>query len=281
MSTDVLLIGAGGRVGAALHRLLPGHGLRVTAAPSTAATPDALSPARLREMLAAVRPRAVVYAAAIADPDHCEREPALSHEINVAGAQRAAEAATAAGARLLYYSTDYVFGSPGRYFEDAEPAPLQVYGRDKAAAERLVLAAGPHAVLRLPLLFGARDFVAEAVAAVRTGTPLAVDDRRRLPIPLSHVAAATVAVLTELTVPGVYHAVGTDSVTKARWLAYVAGLLDADLPPARTPAPAASRPAGAPRPVDIELASRHPQLCTAPGSLWAATRVRVAELIAG
>ncbi|MBS9534679.1 NAD(P)-dependent oxidoreductase [Mycobacterium sp. M1] len=272
VSTDVLVLGAGGRVGAALCRLLPGYGLTVRGL--TRDEVDLGDDAALTDCIESTGARTVVYAIAIADPDRCEQDPEASHLANVVGAQRVATITARLGGRLIYYSTDYVFGAPGRYAEAAPVAPLQIYGRHKVEAERSVLSCGDNVVLRLPLLFGARDFVGAAVRAVLDGSPLAVDDRQRFPIPLTHVARATARVIAPDTGSGIYHAVGSDVVTKAGWVEYIAGLLGRPLPPE----PAPSGADGAPRPVDVELTTRHPELRTPPGTLWAATRDRVTEL---
>lgn len=271
-TADVLILGASGRVGAALCELLPGHGLSVSGVPRKGV--DIGDDAAVAACIAASEAPAVVYAVAIADPDRCERDPAASYAANVAGAARVAAAAARIGCRVIYYSSDYVFGAPGTYFEDAAVSPLQVYGRHKVEAEQLVLGGGDNVVLRLPLLFGASDFVAAAVHAVLTDTPLTVDDRRRFPIPLAHVAAVTASVIAGEAASGIYHVVGTEPVTKAAWVAYIAALLHRPVPPAALPGGGA----GAPRPVDVELATRYPQLGTAPGTLWAATRDQVAQL---
>lgn len=277
--TDVLVLGASGRVGEALGRLLPGYGFAVRSVSRKAATPDTAGvdvcdQNGLVACIEEIDPRVVVYAAAVADPDRCEDDPSTSYAVNVIGAGWVAEAAAKTGRRVVYYSSDYVFGQPGRYLEDAPVMPLQVYGRHKAEAEKLVLSQGDNMVIRLPMLFGSRDFVAETVEALVRKTPLVRDDRRRYPISVEHVARVTGTVITPKAPPGIYHAAGVDAVTKSEWAAYIAGLLGKALPPAAvsTTGPIARRP------LDIELATRHRQMRTRQGELWAATRARVAEL---
>lgn len=277
--TDVLIVGASGRVGHALSRRLPGYGLSVRGVSRSATTRqidrvDAGSAEQLVACVEATRPRTVIYAVAISDPDHCERDPALSYRVNVAGAERVAAAAARIGCRVIYYSSDFVFGAPGRYFEDAPVAPLQVYGRHKAEAEQLVLGHGDNVVIRLPLLFGDRDFIDATVRAIAQEIPLATDDRRRFPIPLEHVVQVTGEIVMTNAQSGVYHAAGADAVTKSEWAGYIAGLLDKPVPAAAV----AARPSPAARPVDVELVTRHAEMSTRAGTLWEATRARVAEL---
>ncbi|WP_343708651.1 sugar nucleotide-binding protein [Mycobacterium sp.] len=271
-AADVLVLGAGGRLGEVLARLLPGFGLSVRGVSRHHV--DVRDHAALTACIEATDPRVVVYAAAMADPDRCERDPSASHDVNVAGAVQVTEAAARIGCRVIYYSSDYVFGEPGRYFEDAPVSPLQVYGQHKAEAEQLVLGRGDNVVIRLPLLFGnGRDTVSDLVRAVVQGTPLARDDRRRYPIPLRHVVTVTAMIVSTGARCGIYHAVGVDSVTKIEWACYIAGLLGRPVSPATaTGSPLAARPA------DVELASRRPEMCAPAGTLWEATRARVVEL---
>lgn len=276
--TDVLILGASGRVGRALSRLLPDHGLAVKGVSRKHASGttgvDVCHREEVSACIEAIDPRVVVYAAAVSDPDRCEQDPSTSYDVNVIGADRVAATAAKIGCRLVYYSSDYVFGEPGRYFEDAPVSPLQVYGRHKSEAEQLVLSHGDNVVIRLPLLFGGRDFVAEAVSAAVQGTPLARDGRRRYPIPVEHVVAVTEMLVAATARPGIYHAVGTDEATKSEWACYIAGLLGKPVPPMAEP----TKTSIARRPSDIELATHHPELSTQPGTLWTATRERVDEL---
>ncbi|MGF2945492.1 SDR family oxidoreductase [Mycobacterium sp. Lab-001] len=277
--TDVLIFGAGGRVGEALSRLLPGYGVSISSAsrnPTASNTRgvDVRSGSDVVECIEAVRPRVVIYAAALSDPDRCERNPSVSYDVNVRGLRQVAAAAAGIGSRVVYYSSDYVFGAPGNYFEDAQVAPLQVYGRHKSEAEQLLLGDGDNVVIRLPLLFGSRDFVGEAFNAIRQGAPLRCDGRRRYPIPLEHVVRVTAMTMATNARRGIYHAVGVDGVTKLEWAGYIAGLL---AKPAPAVAAAADRSC-APRPVDVVLSTRHPDMRAPAGTVWSATRARVAEL---
>ncbi len=79
-----------------------------------------------------------------------------AESVIVEGSRILAEAAAAAGARLVHVSSDLVHGGrPQPYTEADPPDPFDDYGRWKAAAEAAVLAACPEAILARPsVLFG-------------------------------------------------------------------------------------------------------------------------------
>src|SRR5437764_4642422 len=99
-------------------------------------------PGSAASVIAAAAPDVVINAAAYTAVDLAEDEPDRTFRINAdAAGQRAA--ATAGNARLIHTSTDYVFDgrADGGYGEDAEPNPLNVYGRSKPAGEANVRSA--------------------------------------------------------------------------------------------------------------------------------------------
>jgi len=91
--------------------------------------------------IAAVRPDALVSAAAYTQVDKAESEPELAFAINERGAGAVARAAHTLRIPLIHLSTDYVFDGTKRkpYVEDDETAPTGVYGASKLAGERAAL----------------------------------------------------------------------------------------------------------------------------------------------
>lgn len=166
----VLVTGAGGMLGrdvvAALiergHFAIPsGRGaLSSNVAGMTAL--DVTDTAQTREVLAAVRPDAVIHCAAWTDVDGAERDAAGeigAYRGNALGAWNVAAAAAEVGAWMIYVSTDFVFdGAKGTpYTEFDRINPLNVYGASKEAGERLVRQILParHIIARTSWLFGA------------------------------------------------------------------------------------------------------------------------------
>ncbi len=124
----------------------------------------------------------VVSCAAWTDVDGAQ-DAATGHAaaaVNTAGAGRLAVAVASCGARLLHLSTDYVFDGAAAqpYAEDADPAPLSVYGATKRAGELLVLAAGGCVVRSAWLHDGARgrSFVATMAGRAAAAEPVEVVD---------------------------------------------------------------------------------------------------------
>jgi len=93
-----------------------------------------------REALAAVRPDAVIHAAAYTAVDKAEAEPDEAYRVNALGTRNLAIAAREQGAKLCYVSTDYVFNGRGTspYNEYDNTDPQSVYGKSKRAGEVLL-----------------------------------------------------------------------------------------------------------------------------------------------
>ena len=89
--------------------------------------------------------------------DRAEQDPAAAAAVNAEGAANVAKACRGVGARLVHFSTNYVFdGKADRpYTEVDEPRPLSAYGRSKLEGELRVLDGLPSAlVIRSSGLFG-------------------------------------------------------------------------------------------------------------------------------
>ncbi len=96
---------------------------------------------RVRETLAGAGCDAVVHMAALAEVAESVAEPERYHSVNVEGTAAVIEAAVAAGAgRLVFSSTAAVYGAPARTpIDEGDPlAPANPYGETKLAGERLL-----------------------------------------------------------------------------------------------------------------------------------------------
>ncbi len=102
-----LVFGAGGLVGSALCEELRRAGWRVVAAPRSAC--DIRDTTAVRALCEEARPAVVFNAAAYTNVDGAEADPDLARAVNAAGAESVALAADGAGAKVVHYSTDFVF----------------------------------------------------------------------------------------------------------------------------------------------------------------------------
>ncbi|HEV3473115.1 MAG TPA: NAD(P)-dependent oxidoreductase [Actinomycetota bacterium] len=153
----------------------------------------------------------VVHLAAWTDVDGCEREPDRARSVNVDGTSIVVGAARHTNARVIFLSTDYVFGGDRStpYREEDPPDPVNVYGRTKADAENVALAYERCLIVRASWVFGdGRNFVRTILDAARANKPLSVvDDQRGVPTPASALADA-LAWLIERDRNGIIHVAG-------------------------------------------------------------------------
>ena len=110
------------------------------------------------------KPDAVIHCAAYTAVDKAESEAETALTVNGLGTRWIAVACREIGAKMLYISTDYVFGGDGRtpYEIDSEKAPINTYGRSKLLGEDAVMAMVKNSfVVRTSWVFGAngKNFV--------------------------------------------------------------------------------------------------------------------------
>lgn len=96
----------------------------------------------------------LLYCHAVCDVQKCEEDPDWAHEINVQHLRRVMEALPEK-MRLVYVSSDHVFGGDGEYDEHSRTCPISVYGRTRVDAEELVLGRHRSLVIRPGLAIGA------------------------------------------------------------------------------------------------------------------------------
>lgn len=210
-------------------------------------------------------PDAVLHAAAWTDVDGAEDDPDRAHRVNALASWWLARACASSGATLVMVSTDYVFGGDaGRvrpYSEFDLPAPINTYGRSKAAGEELVRRTLPeHHIVRTSGLFGSRgrNIVTTLLERGRAGEPVrVVDDQTTSPTSTRDLAAA----LREVAVSGrhgTWHRTSSGSCTwfELAQAIYEEAGLDVDLAP--TTSAELERPA--PRPAYSVLSNRHAEL---------------------
>lgn len=227
----LLITGATGTLGMAFARVCEARGIsyRLLAR----AEMDICERASIERSLAGFEPWAVVNAAGYVRVDDAEREPERCMRENAEGAGLLAGACAARDIAFVTFSSDLVFdgakNSP--YVEADDPAPLNVYGRSKAEAERRVSAAHPRSlVVRTSAFFGLWDehnFVTVALRELAANRSfVAADDSIVSPTYVPDLVHATLDLLVDGEC-GVWHLANRGAVSWAdfaRQAARCAGL---------------------------------------------------------
>jgi dTDP-4-dehydrorhamnose reductase len=163
-----------------------------------------------------LRPWAIIHTAAI-NPGQGDEQ--MMMQVNTAGSCYVAEAAVSVGARLVHVSTDVVHdGRHAPYADDATPAPLNAYGRSKAAAENAVAEIDPQAaIVRTSLIYGLDEMdrgTAGFIEQLKKGEPLVLfNDVVRQPVWVENLAGALLK-LTEIEFGGLLNVVGRQAMTR-------------------------------------------------------------------
>ncbi|MFE1417142.1 dTDP-4-dehydrorhamnose reductase [Streptomyces sp. NPDC058746] len=183
---------------------------------------DITDPAAVRAAVEGVA--VVVNCAAWTDVDGAETAEEAATAVNGTGVRLLAAACADAGARLLHLSTDYVL--PGNatepYDEDAEPGPVNAYGRAKLVGEQAVTELLPQQgyIVRTAWLYGdnGNNFVATMLKlATQRETLDVVDDQHGQPTWSISLARRLVelgqAALEGRAPAGIYHGTATGRTT--------------------------------------------------------------------
>ncbi|MBN9355060.1 MAG: dTDP-4-dehydrorhamnose reductase [Herbaspirillum huttiense] len=136
----ILVTGKNGQLGSELVRAFRGV---AEVAAFDRQTLDLADIGQLRSLIRAQAPDVIINAAAYTAVDRAETEQAAAHAINAQAPAVMAEEASALGAALIHYSTDYVFDGrkAGPYLETDPTDPQSVYGKTKLAGEQAIAAA--------------------------------------------------------------------------------------------------------------------------------------------
>jgi dTDP-4-dehydrorhamnose reductase len=245
----------------------------------------------LKQVLKAVRfarPDVVIHAAAYTDVDGCEADHEKAFEVNRDGTWNVAQACAEMGARMIYYSTDYVYDgtSATAYVETDIPNPKTVYGLSKLEGEEAVQDMAPdHAILRIAWVYGrhGKNFVKtmirigkqQAAAAPDTRVPLkVVDDQIGNPTWTDDIVRQTEVIL-DSDLRGIFHSTAEGETS---WYAFARNIFEnmkmaVDLRPCTT----ADYPRPAPRPARSSLENR--RLKEAGCNVMRDQRVALAEFL--
>ncbi len=150
----LVIIGAGGRLGSALARV---YREKFSVIGFDHAQLDLANADELREKLCTADFDLLINAAAFTNVDLCEKERDQAFRINADAPRILAEICRDKNAKLIHFSTDYVFDGEKRepYIENDPANPISVYGESKRAGEKFILQTyNRHLVVRVSWIFG-------------------------------------------------------------------------------------------------------------------------------
>jgi dTDP-4-dehydrorhamnose reductase len=180
----IVVVGAGGRLGAALGRA---YHAEHDVVGFNHAQLDLGAPEQLRTTLEPLAFDLLINCAALTNVDGCETDRAAAFALNAEAPALLAEICSAKRAKLIQISTDYVFDGEKRVpYSEADPAePISVYGASKLEGERRVLAtSAQHLVARVSWVFGADrpSFIDWVIGRAREHDHVeAIDDKLSTP----------------------------------------------------------------------------------------------------
>ncbi|MGH8126100.1 MAG: dTDP-4-dehydrorhamnose reductase [Rhodanobacteraceae bacterium] len=175
----------------------------------------------LRAALDRIAPDLILNAAAYTAVDRAEDEPDLAQRINGDAVGVIGEWAARHDARVVHYSTDYVFdGSATRPYREGDAThPVSAYGRSKLAGEIALRATGArHLIFRTAWVYAARgnNFIRTMLRLGAERDELrVVDDQVGAPTPARLIADVTAQVVAQWcgddapTRDGTYHLVAS------------------------------------------------------------------------
>jgi dTDP-4-dehydrorhamnose reductase len=228
----------------------------------------------VRDGVEAFGPDAIVYSAILNDLVMMYRDRALAWDLYVEATRRVVDAANAAGAAVLYVSTDWVFDGTQHLADEAcPPNPINLYGVLKAMSELVVLERVDHGIVaRVAGVNGTHRarphhpraqgpgfgyFVASLVDALSSGQPFTVWESDGINMVATPSLASECAALfwraLERGVDGVLHCCGGEAATRMELARQACNVFDLDAGLLRTGPPEPSAMPPAPVPYDTSL----------------------------
>ena len=227
-----LVIGASGLVGGHLMRVLNDTSVKVDGTywgppVSGLRSLNICDEEAVRACIEQTQPEVIYLPASLTNVDYCELHPDESFAVNVQGVRNVV--ASASGARIVYFSSDYVFaGDAGPYHETDPIRPLNVYGKHKVLAEQALPENA--LIVRTTIVYGweleGKNFVYRLRKVLGDGKELRVPmDQLGNPTYAPNLAQA-VLFLVQIGAHGVYHVAGAKRVSRYEFALEIANIFD-------------------------------------------------------
>lgn len=154
--------------------------------------------------------------------------------VNVYGTQNIVEACKKTNKKIVYISTDFVFsGQKKSYFEEDKPEPIDWYAKTKYEGEKLIQTSGLEYIIARTAypyraFFKRNDFVRNLIEKLQRSEKLSmVTDHIMVPTFIDDLVNA-LDVLIQKDEQGIFHVVGSQSITPYAAALKIAEIFDLD-----------------------------------------------------
>ena len=222
LEMKIAIIGSNGRLGATLVREYQ-RDYEVTSYDRSQF--DLGQVDRIRSALAGAKFELLINCAALTNVDYCESHREEAFVVNAETPRLLAKIANEKSAKLVHFSTDYVFDGKkmGPYVEEDKAVPLSVYGESKLEGERRVLeVSSQNLVVRLSWVFGPDkpSFIDQIIQRAReSGVVTAVADKFSAPTYTIDVAS-WLRLAVDKDANGILHLANNGGCSWQEWAQY-------------------------------------------------------------
>ncbi|NER34614.1 MAG: sugar nucleotide-binding protein [Oscillatoria sp. SIO1A7] len=177
-------------------------------------------------------PDLILHLAALTNLSFCEENKEASHATNYGITEVLARACSESEIRLLFLSSDYVFGKYDRVWQEEDiPCPTTQYGMDKAASESLIRdSLSNYAIVRTAQLYGfSGDFVSLVCDALTARQEfIAFANLVNCPTWIGDLFAMLNKIILRGD-RGIFHCVGSEALSRYQYACEVAEVFALDV----------------------------------------------------
>lgn len=180
---------------------------------------DVTNKAIITSQTLSLKPEIIINATGYTNVDGAEDNRAAAYRLNTEAVGNIASAAADVGAKLVHFSTEYVFSgeADGGYNEDSPTDPISIYGESKRDGESFITSYSQGYLVRTSWLYGkapqrgkprGANFIDTILTAAQNGEVVkVVDDQFGKLTATKDLAAAVLRLITGNYQPGIYHLV--------------------------------------------------------------------------
>lgn len=182
---------------------------------------DATNQNEVYDAVNKIKPKTLILPAALSNVNRCEVEHEIAYKNNVEVVKNFINAlSNSTHAKIVFFSTDYLFdGTSGPYSEDAQPNPINFYGKLKLMCEKEIISSGlDYLIIRTTVVFGwemqRKNFLYRVIDTLKNNKELFVpNDQYGNPTYVRDLVYA-VDFLLEKDYSGIYNIVGDDYINR-------------------------------------------------------------------